>query len=243
MTKPDILFEASWEVCNKVGGIYTVLMSKASLMIKNYQEGYFLVGPYFQDKARFEFEEEDIPEPFSEIFNELKSEGIVCHYGRWIRVKGKPKVILIDFQGFVSQKNKIKSDLWDGFKVDSLFSNWDFEEPVIWATAVGKLVEHHYNKTNAKTVLHCHEWLAGASLLYLKQNKVKVATVFTTHATMLGRTLSGISYDLYGNLENINADEEARKHGVIDKHSTEKACALNSDVFTTVSKIKDLIFQ
>ncbi len=240
MTKPDILFEASWEVCNKVGGIYTVLISKALLMMQNYGENYFLVGPYFQDKVKFEFEEENTPQQLKEVFDELKDQGMVCYYGRWIRVKGKPQVILIDFQGFVPQKNKIKSDLWDNFKVDSLFSKWDFEEPIIWATAVGKLVELYQNKNRASTVLHSHEWLAGAALLYLKQNKARVATVFTTHATMLGRTLSAVSYDLYNNLENINADEEARRHNVIDKHSTEKACANSADVFTTVSEITAL---
>ncbi|MBS3151845.1 glycogen/starch synthase [Candidatus Woesearchaeota archaeon] len=240
MTKPEILFEASWEVCNKVGGIYTVIKSKSALMVENYKNNYFLIGPYFKDQAKFEFKIKELPEPLQEVFNELKNQGIICHYGEWTTTKGNPQTILIEFQGLINEKNKIKSDLWDNFKVDSLFSQWDFEEPLLWATAVGKLVELYSNKNNSQIVLHCHEWLAGFALLYLKMNKAKVATIFTTHATMLGRTLSAIGNEIYNNIESINADEEARKNNVIDKHSTEKACAISSDVFTTVSEITSM---
>ena len=228
------MFELSWEVCNKVGGIYTVITSKADLISKNH-ENYFLIGPYFENQAKFEFKESLPPQSFRKAFSELETEGIKCHYGNWL-IKGNPKVILIDFKNFVNKKNEIKKDLWDKFKVDSLFSQWDFEEPVIWSTAAGKLIE--LLQKSKKVIIHCHEWLAGAALLYLKNKNIP--SIFTTHATMLGRALAGSGYDLYDNLENLNPDLEAKNRGVIDKHSLEKAAASNAHVFTTVSEITSM---
>src|SRR3989344_475657 len=234
MDKEIYLFELSWEVCNKVGGIYTVITSKADLISKNH-ENYFLIGPYFENQAKFEFKESLPPQSFRKAFSELETEGIKCHYGNWL-IKGNPKVILIDFKNFVNKKNEIKKDLWDKFKVDSLFSQWDFEEPVIWSTAAGKLIE--LLQKSKKVIIHCHEWLAGAALLYLKNKNIP--SIFTTHATMLGRALAGSGYDLYDNLENLNPDLEAKNRGVIDKHSLEKAAASNAHVFTTVSEITSM---
>ena len=232
--KDNYLFELSWEVCNKVGGIYTVITSKADLVNKEFTN-YFLIGPYFEKKAKFEFQEEDAHN-FNGVFEQLKNEGIICHYGKWL-IKGSPKVILIDFNGYVNFKNKIKKDLWDNYNVDSLFSQWDFEEPVIWATAAGRLIELIRNTENKKIVLHCHEWLSGAALLYVKSKNLNVGTVFTTHATALGRSLCSNGFQLYDLLDNLSVEDEAKKNKIIDKHTIEKASALNCDIFTTVSEI------
>ncbi|MBI5391971.1 glycogen/starch synthase [Candidatus Woesearchaeota archaeon] len=236
--KPDTVFEVSWEVCNKVGGIYTVLESKAGLMQDNYAN-YILIGPYFADKAKFDFAEENAPKEFQEIFKQLEQEGIQLHYGAW-QIKSSPKCILLEIKDFSKQTNFWKGQYWDLFRIDSLYSTWEFEEPMLWATAAGKLLEAFQQTTKKKTLAHCHEWLAGFALLYLKKQQAKVATVFTTHATMLGRVLSSEGFELYTHLDSLNADEEARKRSIIDKHSTEKACALNADIFTTVSEITGL---
>jgi len=238
MTNPeaDIVFEASWEVVNKVGGIYTVVKSKASIMTDYYKE-YYLIGPYFPSKEYVDFEEKAPSEEIKKIFDKLKSEGIICHIGKW-NIEGEPDTILIDFEALAEKKVQIKTDLWNDFKVDSYDSHFDFEEPIIWATAVGKLLEefsNHYK--NKKLVGHFHEWLAGTALLYLKKKECKIGTVFTTHATMLGRTLAGNGVDLYGVLNHINPHDEAYKYGVQDKYLIEKACAQNAEVFTTVSEI------
>ncbi len=236
--KADSVFEISWEVCNKVGGIYTVLESKAALMKENYSR-YWLIGPYFADKAKFDFLEKEAQEPFKTIFKNLQQEGIICHYGNWL-IKGEPETILLDFKEFAKQKDKLKETYWNLFKIDSLFSQWEFEEPLVWASAAGKLVEAFNQIQKEKTVAHCHEWLAGFALLYLKMKKASVATVFTTHATMLGRVLSASGFELYEKLNTINPDEEAKKQGIIDKHTTERACATQADIFTTVSEITAL---
>ena len=231
----DFLFEASWEVCNKVGGIYTVVKSKAALMNENYSN-YFLIGPYFPDKAKIETQQIVPPEGFKQVFDDLEKQGIVCYYGKWL-IEGQPKVILIDFKQFIKNKNDIKKWLWEAYRIDSLFSHWDFEEPMVWAIAVAKLLEKLSAFYNGKKIVgHFHEWLAGFALLYLKSNNIPIKTVFTTHATMLGRAIAGSGINLYDILDTMNPDEMARQTGVMDKYSTEKACSLNADIFTTVSE-------
>lgn len=234
--KADMLFEASYEVCNKVGGIYTVLSSKAALMKENYPE-YITIGPYYHDKAATSLEQLPTPKEYTDIFLELRREGIECIYGRWM-VTGEPQTILVDFKNYVKNGNDIKKELWENFGVDTLFSAWDYTEPMVWAYCVGKLLEKIAIKFNSrKIVAHFHEWLAGISLLYLKSKKSGIKTVFTTHATMLGRAIAGSGDDLYYLLDKINPYEEAKKRGILDKFTTEKACAVNCEIFTTVSEI------
>jgi len=239
-TKASMLFEISWEVCNKVGGIFTVLSSKARQMQRYYKNGYCLIGPYFVEKNRTAFKEEPIPEKYKEIYDELKKEGIVCHFGVWL-VEGEPKVILVDFRNFWPKINEIKKEMWDGFKLDSLNSPCDFDEPVLWSWAtgilIGKLAKIY---SSEKLMVHVHEWLGGAAILYLKKNNINVPTVFTTHATSLGRTLAGHGIDLYSVLEKINPEEEACKYGTQAKHNMEKIAASAADAFTTVSQITAL---
>ncbi|MFH1506175.1 MAG: glycogen/starch synthase [archaeon] len=232
----EMLFEVSWEICNKVGGIYTVMISKAALM-NGYYEKYFMIGPYFEDKARVIFTERKPPADFKKIFVGLKKEGIECHYGIW-EIKGEPEVILVDYKGIVDKKNELKGMLWNDYLIDSLHSGWEFEEPMLWSYCVGRFLEE-VGKANLskKIVSHFHEWLAGFALLWLKKKRSTVKTVFTTHATMLGRAIAGSGEDLYSMIENMNPEEEAHQHGVYDKFQTERAAAQATDIFTTVSEI------
>lgn len=238
-TTADYVFEISWEICNKVGGIYTVIKSKAAKMKENYPN-LLLVGPYVEKSAKYEFLEEDTPKELESTFKDLEGQGIKAHYGTW-QAKGDPKTILLEFQALYDQKDQLKKDYWDSFKVDSLHVGWGYEEPMVWATAAGKLVESFAkNHADKKVVAHAHEWLSGFAILHLKKYKAKVATVFTTHATMLGRVLASAGYPLYEELDKLNPEEEARNRGVMDKYSTEVACAQNADIFTTVSEITAL---
>lgn len=235
----DLLFELSWEVCNKVGGIYTVVMSKSALMKKNFKN-YFLIGPYIEEKAKLDFEPVDPPKEIKEVFDDLIKEGIICHYGKWT-IKSEPYVILIDFKKYTEKKNDIKKELWEDYKIDSMGVQWDFEEPMIWSYAAGKLIEKIIAKyPELKASAHCHEWMAGFALLYLKKKKAKIGTVFTTHATMLGRSIAGNNFDLYNSLDKINPEEEAYKLKIQSKFLTERACAHTADAFTTVSEITAL---
>ena len=235
--KADILFEVSWEVCNKVGGIFTVVTSKAAKMVEAYGENYFMVGPYFASKAIGNFEEEIPNELCKHPFEELKKAGILCHSGKWL-VEGSPNVILIDFENYKHMSNDIKKELWDWYKIDSLRAPHDYDESVVWAYTAGMLLEK-LSKCGAgkKIVAQFHEWLSGAGLLYLKKKNVKVATVFTTHATILGRTLANSNVDLYNVWDKINPEQEVYKYNIESKHLIEKNSAAFADIFTTVSEI------
>ncbi|OHB21908.1 MAG: hypothetical protein A2939_01405 [Parcubacteria group bacterium RIFCSPLOWO2_01_FULL_48_18] len=232
-------FEVSWEVCNKVGGIFTVLESKAAQMASHYPH-YYVVGPYFDDKTRGQFEEKPPPEDFKRVFAELEKQGIRCHFGTWL-IQGEPSAILIDFNGFWPQANRIKGELWKQYKIDSLGAGNDFTEPVLWSYAAGRLIELFSPVAREKIVVHFHEWLSGAGLLYLKREGTfatsNIASVFTTHATVLGRTLAGNNIPLYAILETIDPEKEAYNYGVHSKHQLEKNAAKWTDCFTTVSEI------
>jgi len=234
----DYMFEVSFEICNKVGGIYTVITSKAEQMQLHYKN-YYVIGPYYEQHAKMEFTEEKPSDIFKLAFDELQKENIRCHYGTWDDVKGKPKVILIEFLGIVDQKNYLKGMFWNDYQIDSLRGNWDFEEPMLWSYCVGKLIHKLYDTSlhGKKIVAQFHEWLSAFGLLYLKKNCKVVGTVFTTHATVLGRSLSANGIDLYNSLNDIDVMHEAYRFDVESKHLTEKAAALNADVFTTVSEI------
>ena len=236
--KSDYLFEVSFEICNKVGGIYRVLESKASNMVEKYGDNYYLIGPYNLEKSKGEFKQEAPDDSLRKIFDELEEEGIQCYFGRWM-VKGKPKTILIDFNGFYSQKDEIKRRLWESYGIDSLQAGVMFEEPVVWSWATGKLIEklNGLKKKDEKAVAHFHEWLSGAGLLHLDQINSDVSTVFTTHATSLGRALAYNGVDFYTKLDKIDPTDAAYENQVHSKHQMEKKTAERADVFTTVSEI------
>tara|TARA_Y100000310_G_scaffold344266_1_gene456094 strand:- start:628 stop:2412 length:1785 start_codon:yes stop_codon:yes gene_type:complete len=234
----DVLVEISWEVCNKVGGIYTVVTSKINPILNYYKkESYYCVGPYFPKKAFGVFEEKVPTADLKKVFDKLKEKGIECHYGTWL-TDGNPNTILIDFSNFENEINNIKKELWEWYQIDSLnASHTDFGEPNVWARSVGLFLEEFEIQNKKKIVAHCHEWLAGGALLYLKQIQSKVATVFTTHATMLGRTLASSNVNLYAKLKEIDPKAAAYEHGMQEKFLMEKACAEHADAFTTVSEI------
>ncbi|MCM2325910.1 MAG: glycogen synthase, partial [Candidatus Woesearchaeota archaeon] len=235
----DYFFEISWEVCNKVGGIYTVITSKVQQMLQAYKFNYYTIGPFFPGKnTAGEFQQKEPPEFLKNAFEELHRMGITCIYGTWL-TDGEPSTILIDYSGYKYKINDIKKEYWDMFKIDSLHSQFhDYDEPMLWSTCVGVLLEKIKIQLGEKKIAaQTHEWLAGGALLYIKSRKIRIGTIFTTHATMLGRTLAANDFDLYDKLDKINPEEMAYKYGIPEKFLTERACAQNSDVFTTVSEI------
>jgi len=239
----DCLFEMSWEVCNKVGGIYTVISSKASEVKKRYAD-YYMIGPYFDHNARLDFLRLELPEDFAKVFSELETEGIKCYYGQLTDISCRPYAVLIDFSGIINRKNSIKSEFWEDYKIDSLRGYWDFEEPSLWAYAAGRLIEKFSNlkrniqgMNNYRVVVQCHEWLSAFGLLYLKKNCKSISTVFTAHATVLGRSIAGNGQELYSIMQKVDPLQQAYTNCVEAKFLSEKAAALNADIFTTVSGI------
>ncbi|MCU0652945.1 MAG: glycogen/starch synthase [Candidatus Pacebacteria bacterium] len=237
LPQADLLLEISWEVCNKIGGINTVLATKAAQMVKRYHDGYILVGPYFKEGSKYQFEEAALPAPMKGIFSELENQGIKCRFGKWL-IEGEPQVILVDFQALWQSINRYKFELWSDYKVDSMESGFEFDEPVVWSRAVAELTVRLKDAMGGKkVVIHCHEWLAGAVLLFAKSQRPDIASVFTTHATTLGRSLAFSGADFYAGIDKIDAQKEAYARHVQAKHLLERAAAQQCSVFTTVSEI------
>ena len=235
---PNYLFEVSWEVCNKVGGIHTVIASKAPTVMRQMGDNYITIGPDFtQDAANPEFKEDHTL--MAAWREQLYNQGVRVRIGRWA-IKGEPIAILIDFKSFFSQKDDILKNLWENYHVDSLSGQWDYVEPVLFGHAAGVVIAsfaEQFAATSNKVVAHFHEWMAAAGSLYLRDNAPYVATVFSTHATVMGRCIAGNRLPLYNDLHKFNADELARQFNVMAKHSLEKSAATYADAFLTVSEI------
>lgn len=226
---PDNLIEISFEVCNRVGGIYQVLKSKAEEMRDMYGENYIVIGFYNSEKAVEEFGPREVEEPFDQVLEELRSEGVEGYYGSW-RVKGSPRCLLIDVEGF-EDFDRVKEQMWEEGDVDSLEAGYDFDEPVAWSYLAGKAVEILEDELEGDTVVQLHEWLSAPALLNFDS-----PSVFTTHATVMGRALANSDYSLDSIVEEGSVDEKvADELGLRAKHDTEAMGAKLSDVFTTVS--------
>ncbi len=236
---PDYLFEVSWEVCNKVGGIYTVIATKALHLQSRLGRHHILIGPdvWMHRADNPDFLED--PMLYRSWKSQAASEGLRVRIGKW-NIPGKPLAILVDFKHYLTQCDDILTGYWKDFGVDSISGNWDYKESALFGYAAGKVIESFwsYNLQQAdRIVAQFHEWQTGAGVLQLKKSKIPVSTVFTTHATVVGRCLAGNNLNLYDNMEGYNGDEMARRFNVVALHSLEKKAAQNADVFTTVSEI------
>lgn len=236
---PDYLFEVSWEVCNKVGGIYTVVATKSLHLKSRLKRKHILIGPdvWMHTASNPDFTED------AKLYRSWKlqaaEEGLRVRIGRW-NIPGKPVAILVDFKHFLTQQDDILTDYWKEFGVDSITGNWDYKESALFGYAAGKVIESFYNYNLSfadKVVAQFHEWQTGAGLLYLRKARIPVATVFTTHATVVGRCLAGNNLPLYDGMSSYNGDEKAAQFNVTALHSLEKKTAANADIFTTVSDI------
>ncbi len=229
------VFEISWEVANKVGGIYTVLSGKAKYLKNYFGKNYFVIGPYLGAKSQLEFHLLNPPPEFEEIINNLQKQGIIIYYGEWL-IEGTPHGFLIDFQKYLHQINILKYDLWEKFGIDSLRTGKDYDEPIAWSKAVADFIKEAVNHGFQDSIFHFHEWLSGAGLLFSKD--LNLRTVFTTHATVLGRSLSGAGINFWE--EVLDPEKVAYQFGVEAKHGVEKNSAKFCTYLTTVSYITAL---
>nr|MCU0362955.1 alpha-glucan family phosphorylase [Bacteroidales bacterium] len=236
--KVDFIFETSWEVCNKVGGIHTVISTKALKIVNELGDNYILIGP---DVWR---EESTNPEflPDDTLFADWKcnaaADGMRVKTGRW-NIAGKPIVILLDFTPYFGMQNEVFAGFWETYKLDSISGQWDYIEPALFGYAAGKLIESFtsFYPERHNIIAQFHEWMTGTGVLYLEKNAPWIATSFTTHATVLGRCIAGNNRPLYADMESYNPLAIAREFNVVAKQSLEKITAAVADVFTTVSGI------
>lgn len=238
-TTPEYLFESSWEVCNKVGGIYTVLSTKAHTLQQSFKDKLIFIGPdVFANTNAPDFIEDDV------LFTDWKThakttDNLKVKVGRW-NVPGTPPVILVDFKPFFKERDSFFYSMWESFRVDSIHAYGDYDESCIFAYAVGKVIEsfyHFYKLENKKVAALFNEWMLGMGALYIQKQIPAIATLFTTHATSIGRSIAGNNKALYAYMDGYNGDQMARELNMEAKHSLEKQTALHVDCFTTVSDI------
>ena len=238
--KIDLLFETSWEVCNKIGGIYTVLSTKAKTLQKLYKDKTIFVGP--------DVWSDENPSPYfvesKTLLKQWKSqaqlpEGVTVRVGRW-DIPGKPIVVLVKFDAMYAIKDSFYGDMWNRYGVDSLHAYGDYDEACAFSHAAGVVIKSicDFEGIEGKNVIaHFDEWTTGMGLLYVKSYLPSVKTMFTTHATSIGRSICGNNKPLYDYLKGYNGDQMAGELNMQSKHSLEKAAAHNADCFTTVSEI------
>ena len=235
---PDYIFESSWEVCNKVGGIYTVLSTRAKTLQEVFQDKIIFIGPDFWKESESPYFKED-RKLFADWQSVAVEQGLKLRVGRWT-VPGEPIAILVDFNPYFEKKNHIYGWLWEHYGVDSLHAYGDYDEASMFSYAAALVVESYYNHyldRTKKVIYHANEWMCGLGALYINNKLPQIGTVFTTHATSIGRSIAGNMKPLYDYLFAYNGDQMASELNMQSKHSIEKQTALHVDCFTTVSDI------
>ena len=241
--KPDFIFESSWEVCNKVGGIYTVLSTRAKTLQDEMKDRIIFIGPDCWKENECPYFRED-NSLLAEWQWETKEQGLKVKVGRWT-IPGEPIAILVDFIPFFEKKNEIYGWLWEKYQVDSLHAYGDYDEASMFSYAAALVVESLYKfnvgrgtfDRSTKVIYHANEWMCGLGALYINNKLPEIGTIFTTHATSIGRSIAGNQKPLYDYLFAYNGDQMAGELNMQSKHSIEKQTAWHVDCFTTVSDI------
>lgn len=236
---PNFIFESSWEVCNKVGGIYTVLSTRAKTLQDKLKDHIMFIGPdVWKEKENPLFEED--ASLLKSWRDTAENENLHVRIGRW-NVPGHHIAVLVDFQPYFAIKNDTYTRLWEDYGVDSLHAYGDYDEASMFSYAAGLVVESYYNhvlKGQCEHVVYqAHEWMTGLGALYIQKHVPEVATIFTTHATTIGRSIAGNHKPLYEYLFAYNGNQMAQELNVQSKHSIERETAHHVDCFTTVSEV------
>ncbi len=235
--RTPLLCEVSWEVCSQAGGIYTVIRSKAPAAVRRWGEQYVLLGPYRERSARVEFEPQPPDGLLAEALRELTARGLVIHCGRWL-VTGRPRVLLIDLPSLWGHLEQMKYFLWKDCAIGTPGDDHETNEIVAFGYATADLLQILAQKMGQTPLIaHFHEWQAAVALPLLKFRGASFPTIFTTHATLIGRSLSAANVDLYEHLEGFDPERVAREHGIDHRYRIERAATQAADVFTTVSDI------
>ena len=235
---PDYISESSWEVCNKVGGIYTVLSTRAKTLHDMLNDRLIFIGPDCWGEKQSPYFAPD-PTLLENWERKAQAEGLKVKVGRWT-IPGSPIAVLVDFNPYFDKKNEIYAEMWEKYQVDSLHAYGDYDEASMFSYAASLVVEDLYmylGLSSQKVIYHANEWMCGLGMLRINNRLPKVGTIFTTHATSIGRSIAGNNKPLYDYLWAYNGDQMASELNVESKHSIEKQSAKYADCFTTVSDI------
>ncbi|KAI9891890.1 MAG: glycogen synthase isoform 1 [Vezdaea aestivalis] len=233
-----LLFEVSTEVCNRVGGVYTVMKSKAPVTVAEYKDRYCLLGPLNQQSAAVEVEAlTPTDKDLLDTMQSMQDRGIKMLYGRWL-IEGAPRVLLFDTKTAYNHLDEWKTDLWNVAGIPSPPADEETNEAIVFGYLVAWFLGEYVSRNKKHAVIaHVHEWLAGVCIPLCKKRQIDCVTIFTTHATLLGRYLCAGAEDFYNNLQYFNVDSEAGRRGIYHRYCLERAAAHGADVFTTVSHI------
>ena len=241
--KPEYIFETSWEVCNMVGGIYTVLSTRAATLQQSHPDKLIFIGPdIWLDQTNPLFEE--LPNLYADwkAFTEAEYQ-LKIRIGRW-NIPGKPITVLVDFMPLMIKKNDIFGRVWEQAGVNSIAANGDYDESSMFGYSTGMIIESYYRffKLNSENqvIAHFNEWMTTFGAFYIINQLPEVATLFTTHATSIGRSIAGNHKPLYDYLNEYDGDQMSYELNMVSKHSTEKIAAHLVDCFTTVSDITSI---
>ncbi|KZS95224.1 glycogen synthase [Sistotremastrum niveocremeum HHB9708] len=236
--KEPQLFECAWEVANKVGGIYTVIKTKVPVTVSEFGDRYCLIGPLSYKTAPMEVEAKEPTDPaLISTLQAMRESGVKCLYGRWL-IEGAPNVLLFDTSSQYHKLDEWKGDLWNLAGIPTPPNDHETNETIVFGYLVAWFLGEYTSRQLKTTVVaHFHEWQAGLAIPLCRKRHIDVCTVFTTHATLLGRYLCAGSVDFYNNLQYFDVDHEAGKRGIYHRYCIERSAAHCADVFTTVSHI------
>ena len=233
------LTEVAWEVCNQVGGIYTVIRTKAASVVEKFGDNYCAIGPYVHREVKAEFEPlTDLSGPYGKAVAKMREHGLAVHYGRWL-VAGRPKVVLLDPNDAKGNLKDIKYFIWENHQIGIP----EKDELIDGVVAFGHLVKIYLSilakemSSDDQLLGQFHEWMGGSSIPDLRKDKVNIKMIFTTHATILGRYLAMNNPTFYNHLPFFEWESEAKRFGIETLARFERAAAQQCDVFTTVSDV------
>lgn len=236
-TKP-LLFEIAWEVCQQLGGIYTVIRSKVPSIVEHWGNRYCLVGPYNPHTSPTEFEEAQPTGMMRDTMNILREQGIEAHYGHWL-ITGRPRVILLNPESVRPAMGWVKYLLWEHHDI-SLPADDTLINQVV---AFGHCVEHLFRavarvQTARRPIIaHFHEWMGASAIAEIRRAEIPVSIVFTTHATLLGRYLAMNDPWFYDHVPFVDWLADARRFNIEAQVRLERAAAHGCHIFSTVSEI------
>lgn len=244
MSDRYFISEVSWEVANKVGGIYTVLSSRAGeMMLRHGAEQVLFVGPHLRPMEEMvDFRVETfcitLPSHISLLGVELP-----ITQGYWLTPGGEAQTILVDYTPLATVRDQLYYLMWQHYGIQSDLGYGDYDDSCLFAVAAAATllaVTPQLASPDSQPIAIYNEWITGMGLLYHRLQQPNLRSLFITHATTVGRSICSNGKDLYRYFAGYHGDQMASELHVEAKHALEKAAAHTATIFATVSEVTAL---